>query len=59
MGRQEPLNPISHLFEEIDESVLCKNRLRVWAAQNAYTLIFLSVMFFVTWTLMALFNFVF
>lgn len=39
------------LIEPCEEAILCPNKIRAWAAQNAYTLTFLSIMFFITWIL--------
>lgn len=31
------------------DKIICNNKLRKWATENAYTLIFLSSMFIITW----------
>jgi hypothetical protein len=36
--------------EPVKVHLLCQSRIKKWAFDNAYTLIFLAVMFFITWT---------
>lgn len=53
---RHPMATVHELFEElpIDEnggSVKKWNRIKCWAAKNAYTLIFLSSLFIITWAI--------
>lgn len=48
---------LNEISDEYDVKVVFlsqtfKDRVRVWVLQNAFTLIFLSAMFLVTWTLL-------
>jgi hypothetical protein len=36
-------------FEPGRYIVICRNKLRKWAAENSYTLILMSVLFLITW----------
>lgn len=56
---QHKVATVHSLFEELPldqngNSVKHWNRIKCWAAKNAYTLIFLSLMFVVTWTIQVL-----
>jgi hypothetical protein len=53
---RHPLTTVHELFEELPieengHSVQNWNKIKCWAAKNAYTLIFLSVMFVITWAI--------
>lgn len=36
---------------KFEEYIFCNSRVKKWAYENAFTLIFLSVMFIITWCL--------
>lgn len=43
---------IDNMREPIDEHINCRSKFKKWAYDNAYTLIFLSFFFGVTWLIM-------
>lgn len=43
------LKVIERVREPIAEEILVRSKVKKWAYHNAYTLIFLSVMFVITW----------
>jgi hypothetical protein len=54
---RNPVASVHRLFEEIPENghlPVKWTALRCWAAKNAYTLIFLSACFIITWTVQVL-----
>ena len=66
MGRQEVtevinvrgLSSLKRITEPIEIQLFCHSKIRKWAFDNAYTLIFLSSFFIVTWILMVVISFV-
>jgi hypothetical protein len=50
-GVKHPVATVHQLFEHVENGHDLRNwnAIRRWAARNAYTLVFLSFMFFVTW----------
>lgn len=53
---RRPVATVQSLFEELPpeengNSVKNWNKIKCWAAKNAYTLIFLSAMFVITWSI--------
>lgn len=34
---------VKHLIEPINEMILVRNRIRLWVAKNAYTVLFLAI----------------
>lgn len=47
-----PVRATKELVEIRPQHIVVKCKLRVWAAENAFTLIFLSSMFFITWVIL-------
>lgn len=47
-----PVNRIKGVLEPVDIIIPCKSKIKKWAFENAYTLIFLAFMFIVTWVIM-------
>ena len=46
------LTSLKQVTKPIEIKIICHSRLRKWAFDNAYTLIFLASLFVVTWVLM-------
>lgn len=44
------------LLDPIEDTIPCKNKLRKWAAENAYTLLLMAILFGFTWTAMILYG---
>jgi hypothetical protein len=61
VGRQEEVNEDSDIKDLPHRGAILVKRhsLSAWAAKNAYTLVFLSLMFFVTWILIFVFNLIY
>ncbi len=56
MKAEEAIQKLHLAEKEVPDNTIdlipIKRRVQRWAAQNAYTLVFLSVMFFITWTIL-------
>jgi hypothetical protein len=49
---------LKQVMAPIEIHITCRSRLRKWAFDNAYTLMFLSAMFVVTWSVIVLVHYV-
>lgn len=45
----EDMKMVDHLREPLNIEITCTSRIRKWAYENAFTLIFLTAMFIITW----------
>ena len=56
MKAEEAIQKLHLAEKEVPDNTIdlipIRRRVQRWAAQNAYTLVFLSVMFFITWSIL-------
>lgn len=44
-----PIEKARELVEEHPETIVCRNRIKKWAHENAYTLIFIAIISMIGW----------